>query len=69
MTKEVREAAKRLARLGFEVRPGRRRNPHPVVLWQGRVVTRLPSTPSDWRGVKNTEMYCRRWLRRREEER
>lgn len=62
MSKDIKNLVKDFEAAGFEVRTDKN-NPHPKVLRDGHLVTTLPSTPSDYRGIKNARATLRRLSR------
>lgn len=57
--KDYRQMLKRLEREGI-VAGMERHGPHPTVLLSCGLRYTCPSTPSDWRSLKNTESQIRR---------
>lgn len=62
MSKEIRAIVRAFEAEGFDVvtKPG---NNHPKVYRDGHLVTTLPSSPSDWRSLKNAQATLRRLSR------
>ncbi len=58
MHKEVRDLIRALRQQGFEVQD--QEVAHPKVYRNGRLITTLPSTPSDVRSLKNTVAKLRK---------
>ncbi|WP_051898632.1 hypothetical protein [Sciscionella sediminilitoris] len=58
MDKDVRKLIRRLEAQGFEVRYSAKG--YPLVYRDGEFVTKLPQTPSDWRGLKNSVAHLKR---------
>lgn len=56
--KEVKKLVKALEAQGFEVKIGKTN--HPKVYRDGKLITTLPSTPSDWRSLKNALALLKR---------
>ncbi|WAB09248.1 HicA-like toxin [Gordonia phage LittleMunchkin] len=57
--KEIKDLIKQVQAAGAEVRTTKR-NPHYKVYLGGRLIGTIPSTPSDWRGIKNSRAQLRR---------
>lgn len=62
MSKDIKNLVKAFEDAGFEVRTGKN-NTHPKVYVDGHLATTLPSTPSDYRGIKNAQATLRRLIR------
>lgn len=58
MNKEIRKIAKALVAQGFEVKVTKKG--HFSVSIDGKFVTVMPGTPSDWRGMRNAIATLRR---------
>ena len=58
MDKDTRKVVKAAERQGFEVRISK--TGHPMIYRDGRFVTKVASTPSDVRGLKNLVAALRR---------
>ena len=56
--KEVKKLMKALEKQGFECEIGG--SGHPKVYREGKFITSLPSTPSDWRSLKNALALLKR---------
>jgi len=63
-SKEVRELFEILEDLGFEF--ARTTRGHWLVILDGKIVTSLPGTPSDRKGLKNAKAAALRALRHRD---
>lgn len=58
MNKDLKKMLKALEDQGFTVTYGR--NGHPIIWLDGRKVTTLAGTPSDYRSLKNSLSYLKR---------